>query len=125
MFKKGSKIYSIVKFKCPKCHIGELYPTKVWTFKGWFNMNEKCNNCGQKFVLEPGFFWGAMYIGYIVSSFLIFTFFAIFFFGMDITVGYAFLLSLVVIIFLYAYIFRISRAIWINIYIRYKPDLLN
>lgn len=122
MIRIGSKLYSILKFKCPKCHVGDLYPTKIWSFKGWFAMNDKCNVCGQKFVLEPGFYWGAMFVSYILSSFLIFAIFAVFFFGLDITVGYAFILTLAVIVFLYAFIFRVSRAIWINIYIGYKPQ---
>ena len=27
-------------------------------------MNEHCPVCGQKFEIEPGFFWGSMYISY-------------------------------------------------------------
>jgi len=124
MATKGSKLNSVINFKCPKCHEGDLYPTKILSFKGWFTMSEKCDHCGQKFTLEPGFYWGAMYIGYIVSSFLIFAFFAFFFFLLDITVGYAFIFSLALIIFLYAFIFRISRSIWINFYVHYNPDAL-
>ncbi len=122
MFEKGSKINSILGFKCPRCHKTDLFPTKIISFKGWFKMNDSCSNCGQKYTLEPGFYWGAMYIGYLLSVVLIFTFFALFFFVFGFGVDIAFLLVMVVIFFLYAFIFRLSRAIWINMHVHYKED---
>ena len=124
MFEKGSKINSILGFKCPRCHKADLFPTKILSFKGWFKMNDTCSNCGQKYTLEPGFYWGAMYIGYLLSVVLIFTFFALFFFVFGFGVDVAFLLVMVVIFFLYAFIFRLSRAIWINMHVHYKEDAL-
>ena len=67
MFGKGSKLYSIRKHKCPKCHEGDLYKTPLSSLQGIYNMHEECTHCGQKFTLEPGFYWGAMYIGYALS----------------------------------------------------------
>lgn len=118
----NSKMYSVTHFKCPKCHQGDLYPTKIHSFKGWFTMNNHCDHCGQKYNLEPGFYWGAMYIAYMVSSFFIFAFFALYFFVLNITVSYAFILSLASLILLYPFIFRTARAIWINIYVHYSPE---
>lgn len=99
MFEKGSKINSILGFKCPRCHNADLFPTKILSFKGWFKMNDTCSNCGQKYTLEPGFYWGAMYIGYLLSVVLIFTFFALFFFVFGFGVDVAFLLVMAVIFF--------------------------
>ena len=68
MFKKGKKIYSIAKGKCPRCHEGNF-------FKHSFNINplkfteiqKNCSNCNLKFMLEPSFFYGSMYVSYGVG----------------------------------------------------------
>ena len=31
-------------------------------------MPERCSVCQQKFDIEPGFYWGAMYVAYMLSS---------------------------------------------------------
>jgi len=30
-------------------------------------MNEHCPVCGQKYEIEPGFFWGSMYVSYFIT----------------------------------------------------------
>ena len=54
MLKKGSKIYSILRGKCPRCHEGDF-------FKYAFTMNifkvnkiqKKCSKCDLKYMIEP------------------------------------------------------------------------
>jgi uncharacterized protein (DUF983 family) len=65
MLKKGSKLNSILTGSCPKCQNESMYfdknplhLTKV------LKMNEKCSHCGLKYLLEPSFFYGAMYVSY-------------------------------------------------------------
>jgi uncharacterized protein (DUF983 family) len=36
-------------------------------FTGFPKMHERCPNCGLKFEREPGYFLGAMYIGYALA----------------------------------------------------------
>lgn len=123
ILKRSSKLYSIVCFKCACCHEGDLYPTKIYSFRGWFTMYEKCPHCGQKYELEPGFYWGAMYMSYMVSSFLIFAFFALYRFALDIRLLYAYVFSLLSLFLLYPFVFRIARAIWLNIYVGYRGEM--
>lgn len=121
MFKKGQKLYSILHFKCPKCHNGDLYPTTLSSFRKIFSMNDRCAHCRQAFELEPGFYWGAMYVAYGLSSgFLLFGF-ALFFFLLGTTILTTFFIVFSIILLLYGIIFRLSRAIWINIYVNYDP----
>jgi len=86
-------------------------------------MYEKCPHCGQKYELEPGFYWGAMYMSYMVSSFLIFAFFALYRFALDIRLLYAYVFSLLSLFLLYPFVFRIARAIWLNIYVGYRGEM--
>ncbi len=121
MLKKGTKLFSIFKGKCPRCHEGAffknkftLHPTRVT------ELHERCNKCDLKYMIEPSFFYGAMYVNYgltvaiAVSSFII----ARVFVGAELLTSF-----LVVFIALLAFApfgLRLSRTIWINMFISYK-----
>lgn len=57
MFKKGTKIYSIAKGKCPKCHEGDFFKYK-FTFNPSkiTQLHDNCPNCNLKYMMEPSFF---------------------------------------------------------------------
>ncbi len=123
IFKKGTKAYSILNLKCPRCHEGDLFPTGSFSFNKPFDMPETCPKCGQKYFLGPGFYYGAMFISYIITAF-----FCLFFAGglvlfTDISVNMAFVLLLVVISFLFVWFFRLARAIWINMNVKYDKRM--
>ncbi len=121
MFGKGSKLYSIRKFKCPKCHEGDLYKAPLSAFKGIYNMHEECSHCHQKFNLEPGFYWGAMYIGYGFSSAYMLSTMTLMLWLTDLSINQSFGIAVVGAIFIVPIIARLARAVWINIYIGYNP----
>ena len=120
MFAKGHTLYSIINFKCPKCHNGDLYPTRLTSFSKTFSMNDKCDHCGQAFEIEPGFYWGAMYVAYGLSSGFLLAGFAIIFFLFNTSILTTFFIVFAVVFLFYGLIFRLSRAIWINIYVQYN-----
>ncbi len=117
--KKGNWLYSVLFYKCPKCHEGDLYPGSSFDFSSVFKMNESCSHCGQEFELEPGFYWGAMYIAYGLASAVMLTGFAILYFFFDVDVTTGILIVAAFLLLLYAWVFRTARAIWINIYVGY------
>lgn len=41
-----------------------MFPNKMTNLSGFSKMNEKCQHCGLRFEVEPGFFIGAMYVSY-------------------------------------------------------------
>ena len=122
MFKKGQKLYSISNYKCPKCHEGDLYPTKLTSFRKAFVMYDNCPACNQPYVIEPGFYWGAMYIAYMLSSGTILGGFAILFFLLNLTILQSFFVMIAIVFLMYGFIFRTARAIWINIYVHYDSN---
>jgi len=119
---KGSKLYAILWHKCPKCHVGDLFDTSVWSFRRLFSMPNNCSHCGQKYVLEPGFYWGSMYIGYMLSSGLMLTTFAILYFLLGLDVYAVFAGIIIVAALFYGLIFRLARSVWINLYVHYDPN---
>lgn len=87
-------------------------------------MPERCPNCNQDFVIEPGFYWGSMYVAYAISSGIMLSGFALLFFLFDLELKLAFGIVLGVALLLYGWIFRISRSIWINMYVHYKAPVV-
>ena len=67
MIKKGTKLYSILKFKCPQCHEGEFFSSSAYNFKKIGELYKHCPNCKIKFSKEPGFYFGAMYVSYAIG----------------------------------------------------------
>jgi uncharacterized protein (DUF983 family) len=121
MLEKGSKSYSILKYKCPRCHEGDLFYTPTFSFKKTFEMPKSCNVCNQKYEIEPGFYWGAMYVSYALSGgYMLFGFALLFFLvGLNPIVSYAVITLLVIP--LYPLFFRLSRSVWINLFVKYRP----
>jgi len=120
LFKKGTKLYSISRFKCPKCHEGDLYKTSLLSMKGIYNMHEKCPKCQQDFEKEPGFYWGAMYIGYGLSSGYMLTAMLICLFVFNLSTNQSFATAIAGAVIIFPLIARLARAIWINIYVKYR-----
>lgn len=121
LFKKGQKGYAILQHKCPRCHSGDLYKTSVWSSKKPFGMLDNCRECGQPFVLEPGFYWGAMYVAYALSAFVMLSGMVIGLFVFEKGIIESFIPTFILLILLYVPIFRMARAIWINIFVHYAP----
>lgn len=58
----------MLRQRCPRCRLGRL-------FRGPFTMNDPCPVCGLLFQREEGYFLGAMYTSYILSSALLTVFY--------------------------------------------------
>ena len=56
------------KMKCPNCRKGDLFQTKnPWILSKLDSMPPRCPVCNQSYFPEVGFYYGAMYISYMVS----------------------------------------------------------
>ena len=123
IFGKGSKLYSIFRFKCPRCHQGEVFQSNnPYNLKRMFQMKETCDHCGFRFEFEPGFFYGAMYVsyGYTVAIFVAIYVLMNLFFEPGI---WEVVLALSLILVLGSpLIFRLSRITYLNLFVKYDPD---
>jgi len=109
-------ISSVLKLKCPKCRKGDLFVNKnVYKFNGFFNMPRNCHKCGQDFDIETGFYYGAMYVSYgITIAINVAVFVALIIFN-SFEVELFLIVDLFVLLLTLPYVFKISRAIWINV----------
>lgn len=68
MQKIDSTPLAMLAQKCPRCHTGPLFTHSAWHLSRFTEMPEACPVCGQRYEVEPGFFWGAMYISFAFST---------------------------------------------------------
>jgi hypothetical protein len=65
MLRKGTRLYAILKFKCPHCHEGEFFVDRnPYNLSRAGDVLEECSVCHRRFSPEPGFYYGAMYVSY-------------------------------------------------------------
>ncbi|OBX25224.1 uncharacterized protein DUF983 [Gelidibacter algens] len=123
--KKGTKLYSILKLKCPRCQIGNLFSNPgLFVFSRILKMPDKCPHCKQDFKLEPGFYTAALWISYPMVL-IIFIPLIILGFSLDTINGFFKLLYPFIILFSFMLqipLMRISRAILLNMTIDYTTE---
>lgn len=122
MLKKGTKLYSILTGSCPKCHEGRMYEAKNPYRPGYlFKMHERCAACETKFKIEPSFFYGAMYVSYAVGVAFSVAIFVTTYVLLDLSLLQSFIAIVAGLVLSMPVIVRLSRNIWINLFINYDP----
>lgn len=126
MLKKGYKLYSILFGKCPRCHNESMYEVKnPYIFGGTLKLNEKCTSCNLNYHLEPSFFTGSMYVSYGVGIAFAVAAFIISHFIFEASLLSTFFSITGTLILFMPIIARLSRSIWINLFINYEKDAIN
>ena len=114
-------LLNILQNKCPNCKKGKVYNESRIAFN--FNrpkMNNFCPNCKFTYHKEPGFFYGAMYVSYVltvaqgIATYII----SSLFFEQDFDPRIIGIIAIVLII-LSTYNMRLSRIIWIYLFRNY------
>jgi uncharacterized protein (DUF983 family) len=119
---KGTKLYSILKGSCPVCQNESMYvSSNLYNPNQTQKMHERCSHCNTKYKIEPSFFYGAMYVSYGlgvamgVATFVI----AAYLFKLErLTI---FFIIMAVMIGTLPVVIRLSRNIWINMFMYYDP----
>ena len=120
---KGSKLYSIFTGTCPVCHGGKMYiEPNTYKIRKVLKMNEHCSHCNLKFKIEPSFFYGAMYVSYGVGVAIGVAVFIISFFFLNQNEHITFLAIILALVITFPIILRISRNIWINLFLTYDKN---
>ena len=122
MWKKGTKLYSVKHNKCPRCQEGDFFVRPAgFRFKDNLKMHESCSNCGLKYMIEPSFFYGAMYVSYAITvamAVAVFVICQLF----DLSLVASLVCIMVVLILANPFVMRISRLLYINLFISFKPE---
>ncbi|MBP6574878.1 MAG: DUF983 domain-containing protein [Flavobacteriales bacterium] len=122
MLAKGTKLYSILKFKCPHCHEGEFFVDRnPYHLQRAGNVLSACPSCKRAFSKEPGFYYGGMYISYGLSV-AVFVAVWVSFSALwpDLPLWVTFTTIAVLLITLAPWFYALSKISWANMFYTYK-----
>lgn len=120
MFKKGTKLYSIFNNKCPRCHEGDFFVEKnFYKLKNLTKLHENCSHCDLKYMMEPSFFFGAMFVNYALTVAIGVATFIISKVILGLTVNQSFISIIGALILFTPISLKLARLIWINIFVSY------
>lgn len=123
MLKKGTKLYSILKMKCPQCQEGDFFISTPYDLRKAGEIYEKCPVCKVKYSKEPGFYYGAMYVSYALTVALFVTLWVSFnLFFDNVPVGLQIFIIISSTILLTPYLYALSKIIWANFFIKYDRE---
>ena len=124
-------LWSILTSRCPRCRRGPMFrhanPYKKFSLSHIFDMHEHCPECGQKFDLETGFWYGTGYVSYALAvAISVATFIAwLVLIGVstdDNRVFYWLAINGVLLVVLQPWMMRLSRVIYLYFFVSYDPN---
>lgn len=121
--KKGSKLYSVSRGKCPYCHVGDFFISNPYNLKKMGDIHESCELCKCTFNPEPGFYFGAMYVSYAIGvSLLAVVWVGLSVLNIKIDIIYRIIGISVLWISLAPLIHSLSKIIWANLFMSYNIE---
>ncbi len=122
-----SGLASILRLQCPKCRMGPLFQSgKISRPGSLFIMHPACPHCNQSFEPEPGFYFGSMFVSYGINTALfLISWVALLFIYPDYTLTLLLGMLTAVVIISLPLSFRLSRSIWLALFVRFDPNAGN
>ena len=123
---KGSKAFSILHNKCPRCSKGDFFVSHPYHFKHFGKKHHNCSNCDLKFEREPGFFFGSMFVSYALSVALFVAWWiakSVLFPQMQ--AGEMVLVMIVLQVGFAPLNLYLAKITWLNLFVKYDEDYKN
>ena len=115
--KKGTKLYSIFKRKCPHCHEGDFFEGSFFSAK----VKDHCEVCKEKYAKEPGFYQGSYYVVYALGVAVFVTVWtSINLFLPDLSMVATLVSIFSALILATPFMYPMSKIIWANFFFNYK-----
>jgi uncharacterized protein (DUF983 family) len=116
---------SILKCKCPKCREGKVFTQSNAYHPKFGDTEPTCNNCGLRFEMEQGFWYGAMYISYAFGVAIAIPIMVILSYLTELEIYEIAFIVMLVLILSMPLLFRYSRSVWLHIFVRYDKNTKN
>ena len=124
MFLKGSKLYSILFLKCPRCHKGEFFEANPYKLSNFNKVKDHCPKCKLKYSIEPSFYTGSMYVSYAVGiAVAVATYVLSLIFNLQLSLVSLFISIVVVLVLTMLWIAAVSKSIWANMFFTYDKKI--
>jgi uncharacterized protein (DUF983 family) len=101
------RLSSILWARCPSCHKGGI-------LKGIFAMHDRCPHCDYNLYPEPGFYLGAMVVGFLLTDILIVPPLIVMKI-MNVDIGILCTVPFIEFIFIGSFLMFYSRILWLHI----------
>jgi uncharacterized protein (DUF983 family) len=95
-----------IRLRCPRCGATPL-------FRGWFRMAESCALCGLRFERAQGYFVGAIYINYAVTTLIAVGGFFLLWGEFGLSTRDQLLVLVPIVVVFPLWFFRYSRSFWL------------
>lgn len=120
-----SLLKGLLHAKCPQCREGDLFTHRLVNIRRFNIMNEVCPHCGVRLEPEPGFYQGAMYVGYALSVAVTVAVFVMVYLLNISSMWTPVLLVAIIMVLLVPINYRYSRTVYLYLFggITYKPTL--
>ena len=128
---KPGFLWSILSMRCPRCRRGPMFkdpnPYRRFKLSHIFDMYDNCPECGQKYDLETGFWYGTGYVSYALTvAFSATTFVAWWvLIGMSVDDDRVFWwlgVNAAMLLVFQPYLMRLSRTLWLSFFVSYDAD---
>lgn len=83
-------------------------------------MNDHCPHCNQNLMPEPGFYYGAMFLSYMLTGWFSLIVVGVLHWVLGFGLIPSFVILLLVLALLFVWFYRISRVIWIHFNVRFR-----
>ncbi len=123
LLNKRSHLYAFLFMKCPHCHHGNMFEKQnPYALAYLSKMPLQCPICKQPYVLETGFYWGAMYVSYGLTIFFSMINVAVLLFVFKRGMYGLVFWNAGLLILMFPLFFRYSRVLWLQVNVRFSPD---
>lgn len=116
--------YSVFLNKCPRCHQGKVLKHPPFKLQKLLETEEVCSHCHLKFEKEPGFFYGAMYVSYALTSGIFIVSYLLQSTFMELPITLFAILMISILLLTFPLIARWSRLLWLNFFVKFDSTLL-
>lgn len=111
--------------KCPRCREGDMFAHPFSRVQYFASMNKQCPHCGVYLEPEPGFYQGAMYVGYALTLAVIVVVSIILYFIFNNPSEWTYITVIIVIMVLLIPLnYRYSRILFLHLFggIKFDPS---
>ena len=121
---KATRLYSVLTLTRPHCHEGRFFQSHPYDLSKAGDLLKDCPQCGRSYEMEPGFYYGAMYVAYGLGvGICLMTFLLLRLLAPRMPLYWIIIAMAGIMIFGGPYVYALSKIIWANIFIGYKkPD---
>ena len=123
MLLKGTRLYSILFLKCPRCPEGAFLVSHPYRLREINRVRDTCPKCYLNYKIEPSFYYGSMYVSYGVGvAVAVAVFVLIRIFGLELSIGAIFGTIVGVLVLLMPWIGAVFKSIWASFFFKYAPE---